>query len=259
MRTDVLERHYASIGAHVEAIEGATRGGPWIDIRTDGRGERFVIGYADSREDDLEVVHVDRARRHLLLLTRRGDRKSKFLCGYDERHWFVAAVPEDAPGVTSVPTAMAALQPDLVQESVTRSRPKNRFVRRNSAYVRQGEWFFVPAPDIDPPASHVVRDEPLSRGRGKAHVMERAFRTGGQVVYVSWVYSRGLTQRELDRLPEAERRRHSWVPMTRDADVYATGAVRHPDHATVRLDGWHRVAMNTEQRARAMSNVVFLD
>jgi hypothetical protein len=47
--------------------------------------------------------------------------------------------------------------------------------------------------------------------------------------------------------------------MTRDADVYATGAVRHPDHATIRLDGWHRVVMNTEQRARAMRNVVFLD
>jgi hypothetical protein len=259
MRTDVLERHFAAIGARVEAIEGATRGRPWIDIRRDGRGERYVIGYARGRDDDLEVVNVDRTTRHLLLLTRRGETKSKFLCGHDERHWFVSAVPEDALGVTDVGTAMAALQPELVQEAVSRTRPKERFARRNSAFVRQGEWFFVPAPDVNPAETLVLRSEPLSRGRGKPHVMERAFRTGGTLVYVSWRYPNGLTQSQLDGLPESLRRSQAWVPMTRDADVYATGTVRHPDHATIRLEGWHRVAMNTEQRARAMRNVVFLD
>jgi hypothetical protein len=38
MRTDVLERHYAAIGARLEAIEGGSDGRPWIDIRTDRRG-----------------------------------------------------------------------------------------------------------------------------------------------------------------------------------------------------------------------------
>jgi hypothetical protein len=33
----------------------------------------------------------------------------------------------------------------------------------------------------------------------------------------------------------------------------------HPDHATIRLDGWHRVEMNTENRSRAMASVAFLD
>jgi hypothetical protein len=47
--------------------------------------------------------------------------------------------------------------------------------------------------------------------------------------------------------------------MMREADVFAKGAVRHPDHATVVLRGWHRVAMNTEQAARAMRHVGFLD
>jgi hypothetical protein len=47
--------------------------------------------------------------------------------------------------------------------------------------------------------------------------------------------------------------------MVRDPDVYAMGAIRHPDHATIHLDGWHRVLMNTEQQARAMQNVVFID
>jgi hypothetical protein len=41
--------------------------------------------------------------------------------------------------------------------------------------------------------------------------------------------------------------------------VFAKGAIRHPDHATVVLRGWHRVSMNTEQAARAMRHVAFLD
>ena len=49
-----------------------------------------------------------RSDRHLLLLVRRGERKSKFLCGFDERHWFVAAILESESGVTGVATAKAA-------------------------------------------------------------------------------------------------------------------------------------------------------
>jgi hypothetical protein len=39
----------------------------------------------------------------------------------------------------------------------------------------QREWFFVPA-RIDPPVALALRDEPLSRGRGNAHVMQFAHR-----------------------------------------------------------------------------------
>ena len=41
--------------------------------------------------------------------------------------------------------------------------------------------------------------------------------------------------------------------------VYVRGKITHPDHATIRLDGWHRVEMNTENRSRAMASVAFLD
>ena len=50
-----------------------------------------------------------------------------------------------------------------------------------------------------------------------------------------------------------------WDQMVRDAEVFARGAVRHPDHATIVLPIWHRVEMNTEQQARAMRHIVFLD
>jgi len=51
----------------------------------------------------------------------------------------------------------------------------------------------------------------------------------------------------------------SWRPMTRDADVYARGEVRHPDHKTIDLDGWRRVYMNRERFARHAPRIAFLD
>ena len=47
--------------------------------------------------------------------------------------------------------------------------------------------------------------------------------------------------------------------MRRDATVFARGRVRHPDHATVVLDGWHRVELSREVDAPHARNVVFLD
>jgi hypothetical protein len=105
----------------------------------------------------------------------------------------------------------------------------------------------------------VLFDEPLSRGRGKLHVMQLAYRRGGQVVWVSRRYPRGISDVQYRRLPHDERQRGNWSQMVRDPEVFAKGAIRHPDHATVVLRGWHRVAMNTDQAARAMRHVAFLD
>lgn len=76
---------------------------------------------------------------------------------------------------------------------------------------------------------------------------------------MSLAFPHGFSQNAFSRLPAWQRRGFDWDQLRRDPELYASGAVRHHDHATVRLDGWHRVAMNTEQRARAMQHVVFLD
>src|SRR5688500_6204115 len=66
-----------------------------IDVLRDRRGEFFDI---EVREDvEVEVLDDDARARHLLLLTRVDGEKARFLCGHDERHWFVAAVPESRP------------------------------------------------------------------------------------------------------------------------------------------------------------------
>ena len=49
-----------------------------------------------------------------------------------------------------------------------------------------------------------------------------------------------------------------WRAMWRNAGVYVRGRIRHPDHATITLHGWHRVLMNTESQSKAMRNVAFL-
>ena len=257
----VLERRFESVGARLSLAEQPWRGAPRIDVRSDASGEYFDIRF-DGAGDEVEVEVVDaRPRdRHLLLLVRQGGEKSKFLCGHDERHWFVAAIPETARGVTGVTTAKAALQPDAVQALVERVRPKDRFRRRNEAYIRQGEWFFVPVVlRPEPSEAQVLRNEPLSRGRGKAHMLQFAFRTGGRTVYVNRRHPTGITEAAFAKLSPDEQRDNSWRRMVRDPLVYAKGTVRHPDHATIHLPSWHRVLMNTEQRAQAMRHVAFLD
>jgi len=47
--------------------------------------------------------------------------------------------------------------------------------------------------------------------------------------------------------------------MVRNPRAFVRGTVRHSDHKTIFLEGWHEVFMNTETQAAAMRNVAFLD
>jgi hypothetical protein len=133
--------------------------------------------------------------------------------------------------------------------------------RRNRAFVRQGEWFFVPVPNLEVNPMLILKKEPLSRGRGKAHLCQYAYRIGGEMVYVCRQYPSGVLENEYKKLlkhqPEANT--YNWSRRMRNPELYVQGTVRHPDHATLRLNGWHRVLMNTENEAPAGKHVVFLD
>ena len=78
-------------------------------------------------------------------------------------------------------------------------------------------------------------------------------------MYVCDAYPNGLTDEQYFALDKFERDLHEWRRMQRDADVFVHGYVQHPDHETIVLPYWHKVAMNTETRAKAMENVAFLD
>lgn len=233
-----------------------------IDVRHDRHGEFFDI-QADQ-DADVEVLDVQPRDRHLLLMVRRAnqrphqpDIKDKLLCGHDERHWFVAGVPEQA---STVVTAKEALKPELVRdrEQGTKGKRSKRLRRKTDVFIRQGEWFFIPAPDVQVDQNLILSNEPIRRGGGKPHMCEQLYRDGGTTVYVCDQHPNGLTSAQyrklLKRNPDAAK--WNWQIMSRNPVAFVRGKVTHPDHATVRLDGWHQVVGNTETRS---SSVAFLD
>lgn len=264
---NALERAFTRMGARVEfgQLTGGNRFSGRIvsedlalDVRRDRLGEYFLISRAPAETTELVVLDVQAADRHLLLLSRDGSEKHRFLLGHDERHWFVAGIPETTP-VSRVRDAKQALKPDLVQSSECGLRAKYRDRRINAARVRQGEWFFIPAPGLRVEKLVILRNEPIARGGGKPHVCEELYRFGGDTVYVSRGAPNGLTDAHYRALSDGERSRWNWRVMRRNSKVYVRGRVRHPDHQTVVLDGWHEVLSNTENLSHAMRNVAFLD
>ena len=264
---NVLQRAFERMGARVEFGQLVRRNrlsGRMVsedlalDVRQDRHGEYFLISRAPASTTELVVLDVQPSDRHLLLMTRSAAEKHRFLLGHDERHWFVAGIPESTP-VSRVRDAKQALKPDVVQSSERGVRAKYRNRRSNAARIRQGEWFFVPAPRVLVEQLLVLRNEPVARGGGKPHICEELYRFGGETVYVSPGAPNGLTDEQYRALSEGERNRWSWRVMRRNPKVYVRGRVRHSDHKTVVLDGWHEVLSNTENLSHAMRNVAFLD
>jgi hypothetical protein len=264
MDTDLLNLKFARIGARLKVADRPTRrnrpaGVVSLDVQADRKGEFFEISCRPGVEVEAAILDVQPAERHLLLLVREGKDKSKFLCGHDERHWFVAGIPESAP-VGTVRQAKEALKPAEVRlaQALKGLRAAARARRKNAAYVRQGEWFFIPAGDQAVDEKLVLRNEPLARGNGgKPHWAEFCYRTGGETVYVCGRYPNGVTGAEYQRLLAGNPKAKSWGwrAMRRNAGVYVRGRIGHPDHATITLHGWHRVLMNTENQSKAMRNV----
>lgn len=262
-----IERHFAKIGARAKVSDHSTgrrrQTGVSIDIGFDKAGEFFDIALNEENVEQLAVIDTKPQQRHLLLLVQNENDKHKFLCGHDERHWFVAAVPE-REAASSVATAMEGLKPREVRilQDRLKVKPRNRNRRRNEAFVRQGEWFFVPQPnETRVNQKFILRNEPLRRGGGKPHFVEELVREGGETVYVCHRHPNGLTQQEYEKLisQKPALRNLNWILQRRNPQVLVRGKVRHADHKTILLPYWHRVLMNTETESVAMRHVAFID
>ncbi|HEV3261866.1 MAG TPA: hypothetical protein VG013_33760, partial [Gemmataceae bacterium] len=199
MDTASLHSKFARIGARLKVADRPTRrsrtaGVLSLDVQADRKGEFFeIVGRSGA---EVAVLDVQPADRHLLLLVRENGEKHKFLCGHDERHWFVAGIPETAP-VGTVRQAKEALKPAEVQTVQAREglRAKARNRRKNAAYRRQGEWFFIPVAGFVVDEKLVLKNEPMSRGDGsKPHWAEFCYRTGGETVYVCSRHPNGVTE-----------------------------------------------------------------
>jgi hypothetical protein len=268
MHADILKAKFARLGArlhlHADGQDGPRDRAFALDVRSDSEGEFFDIRVRSSARVELEVIDLRRREQHLLLAAREGHGRQLYLCGHDERHWFVAGVPEPRGAIGNVFGAMEALKPAEVLQAQRRQglKGKDRYRRKNAAFVRQGEWFFLPMPKLHVEKKLVLFNEPLSRGTGsKPHWAEMLYRKGGETVYVCDEHPQGLTvpaylQLRRDR-PRAKG--WNWRHMRRNAEAYVKGKISHADHKTIELYVWHKVLMNTEGQSQAMRHVVFLD
>jgi hypothetical protein len=264
-----LTSSFQSIGAKVRIRESSApsdRSALWredapivIDIRDDGAGEYFKLTHRPDVAVDVQDVQVN--DRHLLLTARIPDRagatrRANFLCGRDEKHWFVAAIPEK-PRVRSVQSAKDALKPKAVWDALRAHNvpAEHRDRRRTAAFIRQGEWFFIPRPHLKVARAAILHNEPIRRGAGKPHLCQFLTRSRGTRVYVRYDHPNGITEEEFRKLNSP----YGWREMVRDAKAFVKGNIRHPDHKTVWLSHWHEVVMNTEAEAEAMKHVAFLD
>jgi hypothetical protein len=268
MNTEHLERKFAAIGARakVRSVErtrwgwrGAAPGAPQIDVRRDRKGEFFDIAVADGDGVELQVLDVQPEDRHLLLMVRPEDgEKNKVLCGHDEMHFFAAPVPT---ATIHVRDAKERLKPTAVAEASKKTKKKNRNKRRNEAFVRQGEWFFVPRPEFEPPkGAYIGRNEPLQRNMGsKPHVCEELYQERGETIMVHRQFARGgITMKAYNELDQKIRQAGGWTRRSRVAVAYVRGTVRHSDHHTITLRGWHEVMLNREGLVRNQV-VTFID
>lgn len=228
----------------------------------DVKNGKFIFDLANSGAK-VAIQEADIDNRHILInvqqeietKTRKGGTKKeitndKWLCGHDERDWFVAAVK----GKT-IWEAKQGLKPKEVLAVEKDLKPKEKQKRKNEAFRRQGEWFFIKAPELTlPPLAIIHNDEPISRGGGsKAHIVEEVYRSGGRTVYVRGATI--LSPGEYEKLEE--HLKAGYVQRTADASVYGRGYVKHPDHETIILDGWHKILMNTESGRKG--TLIFLD
>lgn len=226
-----------------------------LDVVRDRRGELFLIRVQSGIDPMSRIVvrNIDKPRRHLLLDILNDDQDQRvvhnlLLCGHDERHHFVAGISDRGAG--TVRSALESLKPALVREAELAAgvRRQNRFTRKNEAFVRQGEWFFIPA-RVEVPRGSALRHEPLQAIGRKPHMAEFAFRTEGEVIYTHRTQGQ---VREADYgkfLKEHPSHRQGWTMRRLNPKVFVRGTIKHPDHKTLRLDSWHQVLLSNETSA----------
>ena len=249
MREKMLRKRFTEAGLAVRAAERPMRGdNPHIfqmdigrTVRGSGRIEYFQIwfGHEDNR---IEVVSIDKKLKQLTLLVHerartytvkrynreiRGyeeieektpNRKRHFLCGVDERQLFIATLPR---GVTTVKAAHKSLK----SSSVTLAEGKVP-----GRTVRQGEWFFVNTSRIEREAIKKVTGE--RRG-----VIKKRSRIG------PWGGKPHVADEQIELPPGTLKHDFSFRPRN---EIFVRGAIRHPDHKTVKFRDWRRVIKNAE-------------
>jgi len=277
MNKELIKRSIEKMGADVvfTGLSPFRRGGLDfdIDIASGKKGSFFSFSVQDENTfNDFTILDIDPKDRHLLLMKKRkimardGKNvmdviKDRLLLGHDERDWFCAAVPGNA---STVQQAKDSLRPDLATASIKkRGKLKNRNKRKNKGFVRQGEWFFIPI-NSNFENEITFKNEPIVRaGGGKPHIVGEIIRRGGTTVYTHPLFEGEISQEAHSKIMKdpttTSTHKIGWQTWTKDARVFGRGTVRHPDHKTINLPGWHEIVPNTEDKTALRRNLTFLD
>lgn len=269
-----VENMFSKIGARVTIRKGTSNRGGVVrmNVTTDRGGEHFTLTiHPDIKETDIDIqmLDYDEKLRQMLLFLRfprismdfRGNvlknkggdefEVSRLLVGHDEMHWFVAGVTESL----TVKQAFERLRPAAVTVAMRKSgvKDKNWRKRKNKGFIRQGEWFFVPVHFEDNDKTIIHKNEPIRRPNGgKPHFVEEVVRFGGEVVYVKG--DSIITEKEYKKITSLDRLHYR--QQVKGATVIGRGKVKHPDHHTVELKGWHEIHLSTEA---GVSTNAFID
>ena len=231
-----------------------------IDVIDDGSSEYFDIQLGTGIR--LTALDIQAGQQHLVLAASNDVGEDKFLCGHDERHWFTAALPHDEV-VTDVKTAKEALKPKLVKIRERRKR-SGKHPRRSDVFLRQGEWFFIPWPHARIDRDRIACNGRLVREAGsKPHHCEFLFDAARQEYVCDRFPKLYFYEAEYQEILQTRRkaRRWNWRRLPLQPDIYVKGWITHIDHSPLFLDVWHRVELNRESTAIAMSlsRMVYLD
>jgi hypothetical protein len=248
-----------------------------INVSKDRKGEHFTLTIhplLDESKTVIQVLDTDKKLRQMLLnvvywtipekpnkdntrkywthpnYSSRADspisRKvvEKLLVGHDEMHWFVAGVS----GSKTIREAFARLKPSAVTVASRRSGVKNKnwFKRNTKGFLSQGEWFFVPVHFEENKLTVIHKNEPISRPGGTPHIVEELVRQGGETVY-SGPNQQIITAKEYaEKVAKDPTQASFWRQRSRGARVLGRGKVKHPDHHTKILNGWHEIHLSNE-------------
>jgi len=261
MNTETLQKQFAKLG-RVKVTTRPDRDRFFsLNVSQDREGEFWSVTLNEGDDQpDVQVLDVRPDEKALLLMV-RDEHKSKFLMGLDEYDKkFVASIPLER-GVRDVITAKEALKPKEVVESQNRAnvKHKHRNKRKNDGFIRQGEWFFIPATGFEVRKFDILKkDEGFNRTGSRPHTAEFMISRGGETVYVR--RDKVLSQKEFkERSKEDNFKPYLWRATVRDATVYVKGRIKAPDHKTIILDEWHIVRSNLEHEAPSKRHVAFLD
>jgi len=252
-----LQEQFEKIGSRLTIRRGlASRTSPLrLNVATDRHGEHFTLTIdpaCDEKDIEIRLLDINKKLRHMLLFIDypKARIRERLMCGHDEMHWFVAGVTES----TNLKQAFERLRPSAVTVAMQRAgvKLKNQNKRKNKGFTRQGEWFFVPVHFQEDGSTIIHKNEPISRTGGTPHYVDEVIRIGGKVVYVRG--DQVITESQYKRL--SDRQRVGFNQRVRGARVLGRGKVKHRDHHTIELRGWHEIHLSNES---GVSTNAFID